>query len=69
MYPIRSLDDMKKIPNIPVEVITKLSNVIAFESSYFRLNINVSYGNDKERNFRIILKRGNESCSVVRWEE
>lgn len=69
MYPIRSLDDLKKIPNIPVEVITKLSNVIAFESSYFRLNINVSYGDKMERNFRIILKRENNSCSLVRWEE
>jgi type II secretory pathway component PulK len=69
MYPIRSLDDLKKIPNIPVETITRLSNVIAFESSYFRLNINVSYGQEKERNFRITLKRGNGSCSVVRWEE
>ena len=69
MYPIRSLDDLKKIPNIPVEVITKLSNVIAFESSYFRLNIKVSYGDEKERNFRIILERGNDTCSVVRWEE
>ena len=69
MYPIKSLDDLKKIPGIPLNVITKLSNVISFESSYFRLKINVSYGDKKERNFRIILKRENDSCSVVRWEE
>ncbi len=69
MYPIRSLDELKKAPNIPVEVITKLSNVIAFESSYFRLDINVSYADEKERNFRVILKRGNGSCTPVRWEE
>lgn len=69
MYPIKNLDDMRKIPGIPMEVITKLSNVIAFESSYFRLNINVVHGDEKERNFRIILKRKNDSCSMVRWEE
>jgi DNA uptake protein ComE-like DNA-binding protein len=69
MYPIKSLNDLKKIPGIPLNVITKLSNVISFESSYFRLKINVSYGDKKERNFRIILKRENDSCSVVRWEE
>ncbi len=69
MYPIKSLDDLKKIPNIPVEVITKLSNIIAYESTYFRLNINVSYGEKTERNFRIIVKRENNSCSLVRWEE
>ena len=69
MYPIKSLDDLKKIPGIPLNVITKLSNVISFESSYFRLNIKVSYGDKKERNFRVTLKRENDSCSVVRWEE
>ena len=69
MYPIKSLDDLKKIPGIPLNVITKLSNVISFESSYFRLKIKVSAGDKKERNFRIILKRENDSCSVVRWEE
>ena len=69
MYPIKSLNDLKKIPGIPLNVITKLSNVISFESSYFRLKIKVSAGDKKERNFRIILKRENDSCSVVRWEE
>lgn len=69
MYPIKSLDDLKKIPGIPLNVITKLSNVISFESSYFSLKIKVSYGDKKERNFRVTLRRDNDSCSVVRWEE
>lgn len=69
IYPIKNLDDLKKIPSIPHDVIIKLSNVISFESSYFRLKINVSYGDEKYRNFRIILKRENDLCSVVRWEE
>ena len=69
IFPLRSLDDLKRFPQIEPGVITRLSSAIAFESSYFRVEIGVSDGSKREKKFRIILKREKESCALLRWEE
>ena len=69
LRPIKSLDDLKKVPGFPESVVTKLANVIGFESNYFRLKIKVKDTAKHERNYRVILQRQGASCSIVRWEE
>ncbi len=67
--PIRSLSDLKKIPGFPDAAVTKLANVLGFESAYFRLNMKVTETEQSERNFRVILQRNGSLCKIVRWEE
>ena len=67
--PLKSLDDLKKVPGFPAAAVTKLANVIGFESSYFRVEMSVVAPDGRRRNYRIILQRGGASCRIVRWEE
>ena len=67
--PIKSLNDLKKLPGFPEAVVTKLANIFGFESTYFRVNMTVSTEAGRERNYRIILQRSGSSCKIVRWEE
>ena len=67
--PLKSLDDLKKVPGFPVAAATKLANVIGFESSHFRVDMSVGTPDGRRRNFRIILERAGASCRIVRWEE
>ena len=67
--PIKSLDDLKKLPAFPDAVVTKLANVLGFESTYFRVVMKVKNNAGKERNYRIILERAGSSCKISRWEE
>ena len=67
--PIKSLDDLKKLPALPDAVVTKLANVLGFESTYFRVVMKVKNKAGKERNYRIILERAGASCKISRWEE
>ena len=67
--PIRSLADLRKVPGFPDAAVTRLSNVIGFESSYFRVNMSVEAPGGQRRNYRIILQRSGSSCKIARWEE
>ena len=67
--PIKSIDDLKKVPGFPAAVVTKLSNIIGFESTCFQTDIKVVNADKKERNYRVILQRSGQSCKILRWEE
>lgn len=68
LNPIKSLDDLRTLPGFPSAAVTKLANVLGFESGYFQLDINVKQG-DRERNYRVTVQRSGSSCTIVRWEE
>ena len=67
--PIRSLADLRKVPGFPDAAVTRLSNVIGFESSYFRVNMSVEAPGGQRRNYRVVLQRSGSSCKIARWEE
>lgn len=67
--PIKSVDDLKKIPGFPASVVSKLTNIIGFESTYFCVSIKIADISKRERNYRIFLRREGSSCKIVRWEE
>ena len=67
--PLKSVDDLKKVPGFPAAVATKRANIWGFESSYFRVLMKVSDKSKRERNYSIILQRSGASCKIVRWEE
>jgi type II secretory pathway component PulK len=67
--PIKNIDDLKKVPGFPAAAITKLSNIIGFESTCFQTDIKVENANKQQRNFRVILQRSGQSCKILRWEE
>jgi hypothetical protein len=69
LAPLESLDSIKKLPGFPAASVTKLSGVIGFKSTYFRLSIELSDNKGRKRSYRVIIKRGALPSSVVRWEE
>ena len=69
LNPIKSLDDLKKVPGFPPTLATKLGNIIGFESELFRLEMQVTDSLGRTRNYRVTLKRNGKDCSVVKWEE
>ena len=69
LSPVESLDDLRRVPGFPSAVVTRLANVIGFKSDFFRVDMSVADKFKRERNYRIILERGGDSCVIVRWEE
>ncbi|MCE5201071.1 MAG: general secretion pathway protein GspK [Synergistaceae bacterium] len=69
LSPMRSLEDLRKVPGFSDAAVTKLANILGFESMFFRLSMRVSDGAKRERNYRIILQRSGSFCRIVRWEE
>lgn len=65
---IENEKDLLKIPGFPMAVHTRLSNVIAYKSNYFLLDMNVSDGN-RERKFKVMVKRVGRMCMIVNWSE
>ncbi|MDL2297557.1 type II secretion system protein GspK [Synergistaceae bacterium OttesenSCG-928-D05] len=66
--PIKNLEDLRALPGFPGAAVTKLANVLGFESTYFRLDMSVKR-DDLERNYRVTVQRSGSSCTIVRWEE
>ena len=58
--PIRELEDLKNIPSFPPELVTKLGNILAVESTHFRLDIKVSDKAGSVRNYRMTVTRSTE---------
>ncbi len=67
--PLKSLDDLKRVPGFPAAVVTKRANILGFESTFFRVLMKVTDKSKRERNYSIVLQRGGASCKIVRWEE
>ncbi|MEG1800142.1 MAG: type II secretion system protein GspK, partial [Synergistaceae bacterium] len=67
--PLKSLDDLKRVPGFPAAVATKRANIWGFESTFFRVLMKVTDKAKRERNYSIVLQRGGTSCKIVRWEE
>lgn len=68
-HPIDKIDDLKSVPGFPSAVIAKITNIIDVKSNYFRIIINVTKGKDKNRNFKITVKKDKDTVHTVRWEE
>ena len=66
--PLQSLDDIQKIPGASARTSTLLTNIAAFKSRYFRINIQcLDDSDDGGTSFSIIIDR--TTRQTVRWEE
>ena len=60
--------DLVKIPGFPMAAHTRLSNVLAYKSDYFLLDMKVTNAN-RERNFSVMLKKNGHACQILSWGE
>ena len=68
--PIKNGNELARIPGFSKTVVTKLTNIIGYESQYFKVDIVVRNDiSNEERAYRITLKRGGNACKLVCWEE
>ncbi|MCR5335942.1 MAG: general secretion pathway protein GspK [Synergistes sp.] len=68
--PLKSIEDLRRIPGFPAALATKLANVIGYESIFFLLETNVSAGGGTAaRNYRITVRRLENKCIIEKWEE
>lgn len=65
--PVEKISDLKNYPGFSAAALTRLSNVLATESSQFELTIKVIEG-ARSRNYRAVVQRG-EGSGLLRWEE
>ncbi|WP_281681043.1 type II secretion system protein GspK [Synergistes jonesii] len=66
--PIKSLDDLRRVPGFPPALATKLANVIGYESTDFLLEMRVEPKGGAPRNYRIRVRRSKGSCMIEEWE-
>ena len=69
LSPLKSADDLKKVPGFPPALATKLANVIGYESTLFLIKMGVTDAAGYTRNYRITVERSGKSCKIVGWEE
>ena len=68
--PIKSNEELANISGFSKTVVTKLTNIIGFESQYFRVDIDVQNNiSGEERKYKAILKRGGNACKLICWKE
>ncbi|MDO5114972.1 MAG: type II secretion system protein GspK [Synergistaceae bacterium] len=65
--PIKSIEELRRVPGFPASLATKLVNVIGFESTHFLLSLNVRDKTGNQRNYRVVVQRG--SSGIFSWEE
>jgi hypothetical protein len=65
---IKNARDLVKIPGFPQTAGTRLNSVIGYKSNYFLVRMNVQL-DSRERNFHVMLKRGEGKCQIVYWRE
>jgi hypothetical protein len=65
---IKSEKDLVKIPGFPPAVTARLNKVIGYKSNYFMVHLNVQL-DMRERNFDVMLRRGDGKCQIVYWRE
>jgi hypothetical protein len=65
---IKSAKDLAKIPGFPQAVTARLNNVIGYKSGYFMVHLKVQL-DMRERNFDVMLTRGDGKCQIVYWRE
>ncbi len=64
--PIADMKDLLKIPGFPAAANARIGNMVGFKSNYFLLQLQVLHGS-RERNFDLVMRRGDNSCSIVKW--
>lgn len=68
--PLKSIEDLRRVPGFPAALATKLANVIGYESSFFLLETKVTTGSGSiVRNYRITVRRSGNNCIIEKWEE
>ena len=68
--PLKSIEDLRRVPGFPAALATKLANVIGYESAFFLLETNVTAGSGTAaRNYRITMRRTENKCIIEKWEE
>ncbi len=60
--------DLVKIPGFPMAAHARLSNVLAYKSDFFLLDMKVTHVN-RERNFSVMLRRSGRTCQILSWGE
>ena len=66
--PIQTLDDLRNFPGAGPKIATQLTNIAAFKSRYFQVDIDC-FNQDTEggTSFQVIIDRTTKQ--IVRWEE
>lgn len=73
LYPIQNIESLDDIPAIPPGVLKRLTNVITFQSTHFKIQVTVQDNSNKEiRKFIFIIekqKEGTTPFKLVKWRE
>lgn len=69
LSPLKSGDDLKRVPGFPPALVTKLANVVGYESTCFLVRMSVKEASGRARNYKITLERAGGGCRVLNWEE
>lgn len=65
---IKDEKDLLKVPGISMASLTRLANLIAYKSVYFKVTMNITDGY-RERVFEILLRKSGSGCVVEQWAE
>ncbi len=60
--------DLVRIPGFPMAAHTRLTNVLAYQSEFFLLDMKVIHAN-RERNFSVMLQKSGQTCQILSWGE
>ena len=70
--PIKKVEDLKRIPGFPEDVLPRITNVVGVASRYVSVRVQVRQGR-LQRRFEAVLERSGTgpkaSCTLVRWVE
>ena len=70
--PIKKVEDLKKIPGFPPDVLPRITNVVGVTSRFVAVRVQVRQGRFQRR-FEAVLERTGRgpkgACNLVRWTE
>lgn len=65
---ISSEKDLLMIPGFPMSAQARLANVLAYKSRFFLVDMKVTHAG-RERNFSVMLEKGDGGCHIKSWRE
>ena len=65
--PLETLRDVQNLPGASTRISTQLTNIAAFKSRYFQVNIECLSDNESGTSYNIVFDR--ETKQIMKWEE